>query len=167
MAVLGGLGGNYKRMTVIHLSEDGLSASSSHPEDSFFTSFDLRIRDLCVNPHTGALYVAFNGSSYPGSGPNAIKEFRNLDYEVSAVQDAPVQSIQVYPNPVAEKLQVEFSTGFIGQTVEVLSFSGQQVFTGKIASAHMELDCSDYASGKYFLRATSPLGTVSRTFVVN
>jgi aldose sugar dehydrogenase len=168
MAVLGGLGADYERMTAIHLSEDGLSATSVDGVDTYFTSFNKRIRDLCVNPYTGELYVAFNGSSYPGSGPNAIKGFRNLDYLGT---DEPVretgQTITVYPNPAREKLSLEFSSSFVGNQVEVYSFKGDKIFSGKIDRSRLDIDCSTWSSGSYFLSATSPLGTVSRTFVVN
>jgi len=167
MAVLGGLGGNYERITVIHLSEDGQTATSVHPQDSYFSSFNLRIRDLCVNPYTGALYVAFNGASYPGSGPNTIKEFRNLAF--NSTQDGhreALQEITVFPNPASEKINLTFSESFLGEQVEVFSFKGEIVYSGKVTQTNLSVDCSTYAAGSYFLRASSSLGTISRTFVV-
>lgn len=167
MAVLGGLSAQYERLTVIHLSEDGQTATSVHPQDSYFSSFNLRIRDVCVNPHTGALYVAFNGSSYPGSGPNAIKEFRNLDFAGIAPASVKVQDIIVFPNPATDRVNLEFSSSFLGTEFEVISFNGQVVHTGKISDTRVTFDCSAYAKGSYFLRASSSLGTISRTFQVN
>lgn len=166
MAVLGGLSSNYERITVIHLSEDGLTATSVHPQDSYFSNFNLRIRDLCVNPYTGALYVAFNGASYPGSGPNAIKEFRNLDFQ--SVQNARdgVQSVSVYPNPASNVVNLDFSPSFLGSELEIIAFTGQVVYTGKITQTKISVDISAFSAGNYYLRATSPLGTISRTFVV-
>ena len=77
LSVLGGLGAQYERLSVMHLSEDGSAVIS---EDQYFSSFNQRVRDVCINPITGAVYMALNGGNYPGSGPNVIKEFRNLDY---------------------------------------------------------------------------------------
>ena len=57
--------------------EGGMSVTG---ETQWFASYGQRIRDVAVNPYTGAVYLAFNGPSYPGSGPNIIKEFRNMDY---------------------------------------------------------------------------------------
>ena len=73
MAVLGGLSGQYERLSVLHMSADGLAVES---EDQFFASFNQRVRDVAINPYTGSVYLAFNGPQYPGSGPNTIKEFR-------------------------------------------------------------------------------------------
>ena len=74
MAVLGGfqdpVGG---RLNVLHMSDDGLTLES---DEYFFDEFNQRIRDVAVNPYTGAVYLALNGPSYTGNGPNLIKEFR-------------------------------------------------------------------------------------------
>jgi len=76
MAVLGGLSGGLQRLAVLHLDESGTTVTS---EDSYFTNFG-RLRDVCINPHNGAFYIATNGGSYPGSGPNRIIEFVNEDW---------------------------------------------------------------------------------------
>jgi glucose/arabinose dehydrogenase len=84
LSVLGGLGGQYERLSVMHLNANGTAVLS---EDQYFASFNQRVRDVCVNPVTGSVYMALNGGSYPGSGPNEIKEFRNLDYVPPAAVD--------------------------------------------------------------------------------
>ena len=78
LSVMGGFALNDKRLSVLSMSEDGMSVTG---ETQWFASYGQRIRDVAVNPYTGAVYLAFNGPSYPGSGPNIIKEFRNLAYE--------------------------------------------------------------------------------------
>ena len=87
----GGFALNDKRLSVLSMSEDGLSVTG---ETQWFASYGQRIRDVAVNPYTGAVYLAFNGPSYPGSGPNIIKEFRNLDYQ-------PVTAVAGMPLPLA------------------------------------------------------------------
>lgn len=163
MAVLGGLGAQYERMSVLHMSADGMAIES---EDTFFASFNKRVRDICVNPNNGAVYVAFNGSQYPGSGPNIIKEFRNLAYvgvnEVSKVD----QTLSVYPNPANEQTTLEFSDSFIGTTFTVYSFGGQKVEERTVRSTRETLNVSELAAGQYFVKATSDKGTVTKTFIV-
>lgn len=78
VAVLGGMGGTFKQMAVLHLSKDGMEVTKN---EKFLSSLNERIRDICVNPYTGAVYVALNGPNYPGQGPNVIKEYRNLKYK--------------------------------------------------------------------------------------
>lgn len=76
-AVLGGMRGPHKHMAVLHLSKDGRTVIKN---ERFLSSLNERVRDICVNPHTGAVYVALNGSAWPGQGPNVIKEYRNREY---------------------------------------------------------------------------------------
>jgi len=162
MAVLGGLGAQYERLTVLHMSEDGLTIDS---EDQFFSSFNQRIRDVCVNPHNGAVYLAFNGTGYPSSGPNIIKEFKNEDF-VSVNEYVKPQEISVYPNPVDQSTHLSFSDSFVGKAFQIISFSGQVVMETTINATTMDLDCTKYSSGMYYLKATSELGTITKTFMV-
>lgn len=163
MAVLGGLGAQFERLSVLHLSSDGLEVTS---EDQYFSSFNWRIRDICVNPNTGSVYVAFNGAQYPGFGPNMIKEFKNLAFTPNAVGEIKAeQFIKLYPNPVAENARVEFSETFVGANYEIHSFKGQLVKSGKITSTTENISCVDLASGQYFIKASSEKGTVTKTFV--
>ncbi len=163
MAVLGGLGANYERLSVLNMSEDGLTIES---EDQYFSAFNQRVRDVCVNPYTGAVYIALNGPGYPGSGPNIIKEFRNLDY--LSVQDvaAPAQFIKLYPNPVDDILNIQFSDSFLGTNFYVISFTGQEVGRYVIKDNNVKLPVRELAAGSYYITSTTELGTITRTFVV-
>ncbi|MFM1931865.1 MAG: hypothetical protein RL226_1168 [Bacteroidota bacterium] len=163
MAVLGGLGSNYERLSVLHLSEDGLTVES---EDQFFSSFNQRVRDICVNPNTGAVYVAFNGTNYPGSGPNIIKEFRNLDYNSVSETEAPEQQIDLFPNPVSDVLNIRFSDSFIGTNFYVIGFNGQEVGRYVIMENDVKLPVQSLAAGKYYITSTTEKGTITKTFVV-
>jgi hypothetical protein len=165
MAVLGGLGSQYERLSVLHLSEDGLAVDS---EDQYFASFNRRIRDICVNPNTGAVYVAFNGTQYPGAGPNMIKEFRNMAFVPSNVANLNAeQSMSVFPNPVNANATLTFSESFIGSSYAVYAFNGQKVAENKITATQQTLDCSAFGVGNYFIKASSDKGTITKTFVVS
>lgn len=78
VASLGGMRGPYQHMGILHLSEDGLRVTQNEKR---LTELKQRIRDICVNPHTGAVYVALNGAGWPGQGPNVIKEYKNDAYQ--------------------------------------------------------------------------------------
>lgn len=163
MAVLGGLGANYERLSVLHMSADGLTIES---EDQYFSSFNQRVRDICVNPYTGAVYVALNGPGYPGSGPNIIKEFRNLDYLSVENIAAPSEFIKLFPNPVDDILNIQFSDGFLGTNFYVISFTGQEVGRYVISDNSVKLPVRNLAAGSYYITSTAATGTITRTFVV-
>ncbi len=164
MAVLGGLGATFERLSILHLSADGLAIES---EDQYFASFNRRIRDICVNPYTGAVYVAFNGGSYPGSGPNIIKEFRNEAFVgVQESKKTIDQSLNVFPNPASSETNLEFSADFIGKVYSVYSFNGELVAEKSVTSTLERLNVSTFAAGSYFVKATSDKGTITKTFIV-
>ena len=167
MAVLGGLNSNYERLSVIHLSPDGLSATCTDASDTYFQVFNQRIRDLCVNPHTGALYMALNGTNYPGQGPNIIKEFRNLDYgAINTHEQSKPQMVALFPNPSNEQITLQLSASLIGAQYEVLAFNGQTVEKGLVNNTSMSLNVAEWSAGNYFVRLNNALGTVTKTFVV-
>lgn len=165
MAVLGGLGGQYERLSVLELDAEGTAITG---ETTFFSSFNQRIRDLCVNPQTGAVYLAFNGTSYPGSGPNIIKEFRNEAYIASlGIPESPDQGVRLFPNPVTDVLQWTAGETWQGAEYEVIGFSGQQLASGRVAGSTVQMSAQGWSAGMYFLRMTSTDGhQVTTTFQV-
>ncbi|MFT4682353.1 MAG: glucose/arabinose dehydrogenase [Granulosicoccus sp.] len=165
MAVLGGFALSDSRLSVIHMSTDGLSITS---QDEYFSNYG-RLRDVCVNPYTGSVYFATNGPSYPGSGPNQIVEYRNLDYSAVGIEDnkSENQFINLSPNPMNDRMNISFSDNFIGKTYEVISYDGKQVLTNTISSPSTTITKDKLAAGNYYLRATNDEGTITKAFVVN
>lgn len=166
MGVMGGLGGtngNNDRISVLHLSDDGLAVES---EDKYFTSLNQRFRDVCINPYTGCLYVALNGTQYPGVGPNKIKSFCNLNYGTAVLpaDDAPSQSINLFPNPAADTIQLTVSPTLVGCDLRVFAYNGTQVMTYRITQPNSTLDISALAPGNYWVSASSAMGTVTHNF---
>ena len=163
LSVLGGLGGQYERLSVLHLSEDGFSVTS---EDQYFSSFNQRIRDVAVNPYTGSVYVAFNGTSYPGSGPNIIKEFRNEAF-ASAVAEIPAQLKPLaFPNPCTDRIQFEWENDLAGVEYTVYAFSGESIAQGQVLNQPLVLETGDWSVGSYFIVLSHSEGERSATFQV-
>lgn len=166
MAVLGGLGNPspYRRLTVLHMSADGLTVES---EDNYLSSLGQRMRDVCFNPYTGAVYIALNGTAYPGNGSNRIIELRNMDFvSVNEISRPKSQSVWLYPNPTRDELKVEFSATMLGATATVYGYTGEVVRIFQVNALTESLNVSDLASGSYYLSVSNALGTVSKPFVV-
>jgi len=166
MGVMGGLGGTSSsndRVSILHLSDDGLSVLS---EDKLFTSLNQRFRDVCINPNTGALYVALNGTQYPGTAPNKIIMFAPQGNTNSIVSKPTVgQAMSLFPNPAGETITVETVETLIGSELFIYNYEGKQVQSLKINSHKQLVDISALPAGSYWTVASSPLGTVTRTFV--
>jgi glucose/arabinose dehydrogenase len=166
MGVMGGLNGtsaSNDRVSVLHLSADGLSVTS---EDQYFTTLNQRFRDICVNPYTGAVYVALNGTQYPGTSPNKIKEFRNMDFFVENVGKITTgQAMEIFPNPASTSITVNVANTLVGSTLQVYSYEGKLMKEVKIVSAKDSINIEDLPVGNYWTIATSALGSVTRNFV--
>jgi glucose/arabinose dehydrogenase len=161
MAVLGGFVQD-PRLSVLTFNEEGTAVTG---ESRVLENLG-RIRDVAMNPYTGAIYVATNGNFYPGSGPNRIIEYRNLAFEVTSVStpNTADQFVRIFPNPVTDQLELNCSASFVGQVCEVISFSGQVVQQFKIRSTAEKIEAGDWPSGMYFLRTSNEQGTITRTF---
>jgi hypothetical protein len=162
MAVLGGLSGQYERLSVLHMSEDGLAVES---EDQHFASFNQRVRDVAINPYTGSIYLAFNGPQYPGSGPNLIKEFRPTG--TNAVSDwSGSRGLDVFPNPASDQVTLNVGESWAGRAFQVWDVAGNLVTEGKLVN-NMSLRVSEWSSGSYILTAAAPHGKLlSRVLIV-
>ena len=163
MAVLGGfqdpVGG---RLNVLHMSDDGLTLES---DEYFFNEFNQRIRDVAVNPYTGAVYLALNGPSYTGNGPNLIKEFRPT--ETDAVNDwSDTRAVDVFPNPASNQVQLAVSASWTGQPYRVVNMQGQVLAQGQLRG-QSALDVSTWNSGSYIFEATNNEGIrMTRVLIV-
>ncbi|HHZ94247.1 MAG TPA: T9SS type A sorting domain-containing protein, partial [Flavobacteriales bacterium] len=163
LSVLGGLGGQYERLSILHLSEDGLSVDS---EDQYFSEFNQRIRDICVNPTTGAVYMALNGPGYPGYGPNIIKEFRpGVNIGITTVTADLVDAL-IYPNPASDMINIEVSDALVGGTFDIIDYSGRVVASGKLNSNILQHNVSELARGAFYLLIQNGSQSITRTFTL-
>jgi glucose/arabinose dehydrogenase len=151
MGVMGGLSGTNSdrdRVSVLHLSEDGLTVTS---EDKYFTSLNQRFRDVCYNPYDGTVYVALNGTGYPGSGPNKIIQFRNDEY-VSVKNHAALSSqLTIYPNPALDSITLDVAEKLVGKKATIYSVDGKRVMDFDIKQTRTSVDIHHLTSGNYWL----------------
>ncbi len=164
-AILGGIGTQEPRLAHLELNGDGTQVLA---ENQYITNKG-RIRDICINPHNGAVYVATNGPSYPGSSPNIIYEYISDVHVTSTSTQEPLnvnQFIKVSPNPIRRKGRVEFSKSFVGHHFEIISYTGQVVKSGKINDTVLEIRKRDFSKGYYYIKATNEKGTITQTIVV-
>jgi hypothetical protein len=152
-----------KGLKILNLSEDGLEVES---EDQYFSEFNQRVRDICVNPNSGALYMALNGPSYPGWGPNIIKEFRpGVNDGISTIISEKVDAL-IFPNPSSDIVNIEVSKALLGGEFKIIDYGGRSVNEGIIASSILQIDVTKEARGSYYLIVKKGEQTISRTFTL-
>ena len=166
MAVLGGLSGMSNRLTLLKLNEDGTSIIN---EESYFENTYGRLRDVCINPHNGAIYFATNGSVYPGNGPNRIIEYRNLDFISTNTRAFTTdQFMNIFPNPTGlnNELNIHFSESFLHESCQLISYSGQIIRTDYIQGKSLQIPIKDLPKGNYYLKVTNPKGTITKKVII-
>jgi len=164
VAILGGAGFvRQPRISILTFNEDGTDVID---EQIYFEDFG-RIRDVCVNPHTGAIYFATNGEAYPGAGPNQIVEYANMDF-IDHTEEVGLnsQNISIHPNPASDLITLKSSPELMGTKYEIYSFEGKKVKDGLIDDLNQKLNVADLSQGQYFIRCENELGQVSRTFSI-
>lgn len=163
MAVLGGLSAQYERLSVLHMSEDGTEILS---EDQYFSEFNQRIRDVAVNPYTGAIYLALNGPQYPGSGPNFIKEFspEEPDSDVEFIKGE--IDVNLYPVPATDMLNLEISNSLIGGTFSIFNYNSKKVFEGQLTSSVNRVNVNNLSKGQYYVILQKKSDKITRTFTL-
>jgi len=167
MAILAGSESSpNNRLAVLEFNEDGTDIVG---EERYFGDYG-RIRDVCINPHNGAIFMATNGLNYPGFGPNRIIEYRNLDYQTTPLVNpsSTTQFVKVFPNPVGVQmdLTVQLSENFIGSTLEFIAFTGQIVNVQKITNTTMSISTKNLSAGNYYIKATNDEGMITKKIVV-
>lgn len=165
MAVLGGFVKD-PRISVLKLNEDGTQVVS---ESKYFENYG-RLRDICINPHNGAIFFATNGNNYPSNGPNKIIEYRNLDYMQSGVNtlNNEDQYLKIFPNPAAlsDKLTIQLSDNFIGHSYQLIGYDGKIIIDKIIDSDEINIDMHNIARGSYYIMASNTQGTITRSIVI-
>ena len=134
------------RVIVMEMSEDGASVVE---QEAYFGSFNQRIRDIAVNPYTGAFYLAFNGVSYPGSPPNIIKEFSTSD--PASVPSPVIRPLLVHPVPAAGTVDISVTDGALGGPLVVRDMTGRIVLESTVEALRFSLDIQDWAAGRYMV----------------
>ncbi len=164
VAILGGIGAKEPRVAHLELNSDGTQVLSETP---YFESYG-RVRDICVNPYTGAVYFATNGFSYPGATPNQIVEYSNLNYTPTSTANLEVENqyMKVSPNPMTAGGVVEFSENFIGFGYSIISYDGRIVKTGNINNTLLRIKKDDLSEGAYYIKATNKNGTITQVIMV-
>lgn len=162
MAVLGGFV-KQPRISVLSLSEDGLTMEG---EEEFFDNYG-RIRDICVNPHTGAIYFATNGDFYPSSGPNTIVEY--FPQVISSSEDIPEDKslIKVYPNPARQNTSITLTAdaSMVNASYEVINYNGKVWANGSVNKS-TTISTQGLPVGNYYIKVSNAQGVTTKKLII-
>jgi glucose/arabinose dehydrogenase len=163
ICVMGGFNNKKPRLSVMTMSADGKNVVD---EKLYFQNFG-RIRDICVNPKNGSIYLATNGPNYPGSGPNKIIEY-SAKKQATSNNDLNNSErwITIYPTPAKTTVNFDFGKNVQGENFQIHDLNGKSIFSDKIQGMYQKMDVSNWAKGYYILSVESQKGIVSKAFLV-
>ena len=159
MAVLGGR----VHQSGIYVLKFNSAGTEIVGEQIYFNDYG-RLRDICFNPYTGAIYFASDGR---GGDDDDLFNHRIIEYAVEITSDVinPIMSldqafINVIPNYVRRggSFSITFSKHFLGQSVDLFSINGQIIESKKIDQSFFEISTNKFSPGIYFLKVKDSNG---------
>lgn len=145
IAVLGGFRG-VPGVYQMQLDESGQNIVS----ETVHLSFLGRVRDLCVHPKNGSIYIIDNGDRYPGTTPNAIYKYENVGFVNNIDHDlnVPVFIHDVTRNFIRfESQERRFDQYYI------FNFTGQKIDSGNIEGRFENINVNYFRQGAYIFQA--------------
>ena len=97
-----------------------------------------------------------------------VPQGRSAKPETKAVTSS---GLVVIPNPASDFVRVQLKESQVAKVplrVQVLTLSGQEVFTGVLSpdSGELSIPVRDWPNGIYFVRVSGSAGPLSRAFVI-
>ena len=80
-------------------------------------------------------------------------KIRKIEMSSLSVDDFNLTKIAFYPNPVMDVLKIDAETDI--QNIQITDVNGKEVFNQKCSSKAVEINCSSFETGIYFLRTSS------------
>ena len=150
---------NCLTLTINDTYGDGMTAfNGTHPVPGveFYTSSGTLFKPKLVNEYN---FV----SASPGSTPSSVKVFSAASIVSSLEDEDFVENLNVYPNPVADILNIDMSIK-AGTEYEVFITDIMGSNVSKVAKNTNFLDVSSLSGGMYFLNVRTKKGVFAHKF---
>ncbi|MEM7085597.1 MAG: T9SS type A sorting domain-containing protein [Bacteroidota bacterium] len=113
----------------------------------------LQLLDFITNEAN--IFFDFNAPILTNTVSTQVVEILGVD-EVMAND-----GVNLYPNPVSDKLQIQVAEGIIFEKATVYSILGEELFF----TSEENIDCTPLSSGIYFVQVTTNRGSVTKKVV--
>ncbi len=134
-------------------------------DDSDQSSGSNLFSEITIETGDGVTYYVMidgysAGTGVPADGNFCIEVVQNI----VGVTEVSGPQVAIFPNPTNGILNVSISKGV--ELIQIMDASGRVVeVLNQPMNSNLNIDCSSFESGIYFLRAISPEGSLVKTFV--
>lgn len=105
--------------------------------------------------------------TYSDANNQLTQGFHQVTLMVTAIDDQLESlAVQVFPNPVADQLNISLEESTQAHRFRLLDASGKQLQVRESFFLNAEIDFSNYAKGTYFLHISDVNGTSVKTFKI-
>jgi hypothetical protein len=112
----------------------------------------------------GLVVVGTHGKGVYTTRINQVSDlFPGVSVEEERASDL---RFNIYPNPVADILNLDFDTQLSSPKIEILDINGRLIFSYELNPAKQQVDVSSLPAGTYICRVLAKEGEASRRFVV-
>jgi len=127
---------------------------TSNITDIAFTTINILPGVSIVALGSGTLFLAIAncGGNYT---PRSSSDITELPAEQTKLTDNFNSNIQIYPNPVNDKITIDMVDVTENTTVTIINFAGQTIYSNNITDSKTIIDLSSYSPGIYMAKIVS------------
>jgi hypothetical protein len=135
---------------------DGTYDTIAYPSHTYSAAGNYKI---CLTVSNGMCTSTYCDSSYLSKSPNSIISVTVIPGTTGISVNELADRINVYPNPTTGNLQIQTSMQI--KNIEITDITGRLLYTTSVKT----IDCSNFARGVYFIRATTEKGIAVKKFI--
>jgi beta-glucanase (GH16 family) len=129
-------------------------------------------KDIANWPYDAPQYLLFNVAILPQIASNFTESAMEIDYVrvyqesvASVIKVSNLVDIKLFPNPVKEQLNIQFSAHLGKVKGTIFNIAGQKIKTFTQIELNKTLNISNLTKGLYFVRLETEKGSITHKFI--
>jgi beta-glucanase (GH16 family) len=124
-------------------------------------TYNPEIKNSDTWPFDAEQYLLLNIAIQPSIAANFTSSKMEIDYvrvyqeSTASVSSAFLEEIQMYPNPIKDKLTIKIPSLYLGAKAIIYTVTGSKVANFSIDKTTQVIECSNLKKGIYFLKLES------------
>ncbi|WMN07003.1 T9SS type A sorting domain-containing protein [Marivirga arenosa] len=156
-------------VSVTDISQPGILVSNNVLESSIEgDSYQWYLNGELLEDETNKLIVVTQKGDYElvvtQGNCSATSEVFSFDQEILKANELLENSINLYPNPVSEKMFIDLNT-INSVNITIFTLEGKFIDSFKLEKSQTELDMTKYSNGTYLMQFESDKGSITKRII--